>query len=414
MSIPNFPFGINEEGMKIHNKKIGKKIPNSKSPNETPNGIVNMNPNMMGMNYPMGNPNVNQPNKGFYKGMNNQNITGGSLNSKGSLSMQGNKNTIPSFNNGINLNFMMQGNPSPQGQRNNIPNMLNNNPNLNMAIPMPINNLGMNMNMNPQRQFYNQGGLPMSNPQGGNNQQGNMNKRHNQNPYRTVNSDKNIIGNGIKPKENFYQQNPQMNQKNFKNQHFNQGQNNNNNPNQRMHQNNREEWNNYQNMQTQMMNPNQAVQPNAMKPMMYGNMIDQQQNNSMVSLYVRIKVAKDKEELIEIKYGEDPIVVQKTLSANPNVNVNEKLLTVIYQKIINAINIRNNILNSKLSKYNLKKLIQLKHQLAKEKGIENSSVLERSNSFDNLKMKYDKYINEIKPMYEDVKRVELLNISQYN
>ena len=403
MPMPNFPFGINEEGMKIHNKKIGKKMPTNKSPNETPNGMVNMNPNMM--NYPMG----NQPNKGFYKGMNNQSMTGGSLNSKGSLSMQGNKNTMPSFNNGVNLNFMMQGNPSPQGQRNNIPNMLNNNPNMNMGMPMPMNNLGMNMNMNPQRQFYNPGSMNMNNPQSGDQPQGNMNKRHNQNPYRTVNSDKNIIGNGMKPKENFYQQNPQLNQKNnYKNQHFNQGQNTNNNPNQRMmHQSNREEWNNYQNM----MNPNQTIQP---KPMMYGNMMEQQQNNSMVSLYVRIKVAKDKEELIEIKYGEDPIVVQKTLSANPNVNVNEKLITVIYHKIIRAINIRNNILNSKLSQYDLKKLIQLKHLLTKEKGKENSNELERSNSFDNLKEKYNKYVNEIKPMYEDVKRVELLNISQYN
>ena len=150
-----------------------------------------------------------------------------------------------------------------------------------------------------------------------------------------------------------------------------------------------------------------------MKQMMYGNMNDQR-NNNIVSLYVRIKVAKDKEELIEIKYGEDPIVVQKTLSANPNVNVNEKLLTVTYQKIIRAIRIRNNILSSKLSKYNLKKLIQLKHQITKKESSEGKSDLQRSNSFDNLKEKYNKYINEIKPMYEDVKKVELLNISQYN
>ena len=115
-----------------------------------------------------------------------------------------------------------------------------------------------------------------------------------------------------------------------------------------------------------------------------------------------------------VKYGKDPIVVQKTLSANPNVNVNEKLLTVTYQKIIRAIRIRNNILSSKLSKYNLKKLIQLKHQITKKESSEGKSDLQRSNSFDNLKEKYNKYINEIKPMYEDVKKVELLNISQYN
>ena len=72
-----------------------------------------MNPNMMAMNYPMGGP--NQQNKGFYKPIGpNPNMPSGSLNSKGSLSMQGNKNTVPAFNNGINLNFMMQGNPSPK------------------------------------------------------------------------------------------------------------------------------------------------------------------------------------------------------------------------------------------------------------------------------------------------------------
>ena len=419
--MPNFPFGINEEGMKLHNKKMNKKLPSNKSPNDTPNGIVNMNPNMMGMNYPMGGPNPNQQNKGFYKPMGpNPNMPSGSLNSKGSLSMQGNKNTVPTFNNGLNLNFMMQGNPSPQGQRNNIPNMLNSN----MNMPMNMN-LGMGMNMNPQRQFYNPNAP--TNPQGGNNnQQQNMNKRHNQNPYRTVNSDKNIIGNAIKPKDAFYQQNNQMNmnqKNNYKNQHFN-NQNNNSNNQRMMHQNNRnEDWNTYPQGMPQMAQPqnmilNQGqpqmniINPN-MKQMSYGNMNDQR-NNNIESLYVRIKVAKDKEELIEIKSGKDPIVLQKTLSANPNVNVNEKLLTVIYQKIIHAINIGNSILNSKLSKYNLKKLIQLKHQISKKENNEGKSVLQRSNSFDNLKEKYAKYINEIKPMYEDVKKVELLNISQYN
>ena len=119
------------------------------------------------------------------------------------------------------------------------------NSNMNMQMNM---NIGMGMNMNPQRQFYN----PQTNPQGGNNnQQQNMNKRHNQNPYRTVNSDKNIIGNGIKPKDAFYQQNNQMNmnqKNNYKNQHFNNNQNNNNQSNnQRMpHPNNRnEDWSTY-------------------------------------------------------------------------------------------------------------------------------------------------------------------------
>ena len=118
----NLPFGVNEDAMK--HKKINKKI--QKSPNE--GNMVNMNPNMNIGNM-MNIPNLhfsgqNMNNNKYFK--NNNNL---SLNNKGSLSMQGNKNTIPNFNPNLNLNFIIP-QKSPQAPQNTIPqNIIN--PNLN-------------------------------------------------------------------------------------------------------------------------------------------------------------------------------------------------------------------------------------------------------------------------------------------
>ena len=74
--------------------------------------------NMNNINYPINtNSNDNNANK-FYK--NNTPQMQGSLNSKGSLSMQGIKNTIPNFNQNDNLNFIQA-----QSQLNYNPQMMN-------------------------------------------------------------------------------------------------------------------------------------------------------------------------------------------------------------------------------------------------------------------------------------------------
>ena len=160
----NFLFGNNED---MKHKKMKMKI--QKSPNE---GNLNINPNInmnmmniSNLNFPCQNMNNNK----FFKNNNTNNNL--SLN-KGSLSMQGNKNTIPNFNPNVNFNFMIQ--KSPQAPQNTIPNNIINGQNLNM----------------PQRNFYN----PNNN---------NMNKRH-QHPYKRVNSDKNLLGIENKNKNDLY------------------------------------------------------------------------------------------------------------------------------------------------------------------------------------------------------------------
>ena len=144
----NFPFGVNEDAMK--HKKITKKI--QKSPNE--GNMVNMNPNMNVGNM-MNIPNLHFPgqninNNKFFKNNNNA-----SLNNKGSLSMQGNKNTMPNFNPNLNLNFMIP-QKSPQAPQNTIPqNIMNQNLNLNMSQRNFYNNPNNNMNKSKIKIFLN-------------------------------------------------------------------------------------------------------------------------------------------------------------------------------------------------------------------------------------------------------------------
>jgi hypothetical protein len=136
-------------------------------------------------------------------------------------------------------------------------------------------------------------------------------------------------------------------------------------------------------------------------------------NNKPLSICVRLKLSKDKEEVVEIKRNEDPIVISKILKAN-NLKINEQLHELIYHKIIAAINISRSILESKISKYNMKQLIQLQNAYNYiDEDNEETKELSRSDSCDNLINKYNTYMNEIKPGYEEVKEVELLNISHY-
>ena len=379
-----------------------------------------------------------------------------------SMSMQGPKTTVPNYvNPNINLNFMRH-NPSPQSNRTMIPNI---NANLNMGMNM---HLGMNIGMNPQRGFYNtQTNLNQNQTQQNTqnnmnmNQNAQMNKRHNQNPYKAVNSDKNVLGGNnnaqMKPKEPFYTNNQQGNQmqmlqqaknqfKPYNNAPNNQNINNqvqpaqnqqpvimnnaNNSSQQRMLQNRTEEWNNNYQANSTLLMQNQMQSMNLKQQMpnhlVYQTMTDthnqqqqmqmeqQRNNNKPLSICVRLRLSKDKEEIVEIKRNEDPIVISKILKAN-NLKVNEQLHELIYHKIIAAINISKSVLESKISKYNMKQLIQLQNAFGASVDDEHEEEKEimRSDSCDNLVNKYNTLINDIKPGYEEVKEVELLNISQY-
>jgi len=295
------------------------------------------------------------------------------LNNKGSLSMQGNKNTNPNFNPNLNLNFMIP-QKSPQAPQNTIPsNMIN-------------QNLNLNLNMS-QRNFYN-------------NPNNNMNKRH-QNPYKRVNSDKNLLGIENKNKVELYNHN--MQNKNFKNFHNN---NNLQNPNlqqQKMFQNKNEEWiNNLKNIQNQQIynvNNNNINQLNLKK-------------NFISSLHIVIKLDKKREEVLELRPGEEPKNLINSLKANNNLS--EPLINLIYHKIINALHFNKFILDLVPTKYTLKQMNLIKKCLIeKEKNSEMQiSFLKKNDSFiDNINQ-FENLISEIKPSYEDIKETDILNNTQ--
>ena len=368
----NFPFGVNEEAMKY--KKMNKKI--QKSPNE--GNMVNMNPNIN-----MGNmvniPNLNFPsqitnNTKFFKNNNGNNL---SLNNKGSLSMQSNKNTMPNFNSNLNLNFMIP-QKSPQAPQNTIPqNMINQNLNLNMS----------------QRNFYN-------------NNQNNMNKRHQQLIYKRVNSDKNLLGIDNKSKELY---NHNIQNKNCQKFHNNNMNNNNlQNPNsqqQKIFQ-IKEEWvNNLKNMQNQQQMYN-----------MNNNNLHQLKKNFASSLHVVIKIDRKRYEVLELRPGEEPKNLINTLKKSNN-NLSEPLISLIYQKINNALNFNKSILDLVPSKYTLKQMNMIKNCLIdKETSFEMQNrmepFLERNTSFINNQNQFENFISEIKPSYEDIKVTDILNITQ--
>ena len=369
----NFPFAVNEDSMKY--KKMNKKI--QKSPNE--GNMVNMNPNInMGNMVNISNLNfpaqMNNNNK-FFKNNNGNNLP---LNNKGSLSMQGNKNTMPNFNSNLNLNFMIP-QKSPQAPQNTIPpNMINQNLNLNMS----------------QRNFYN-------------NNQNNMSKRHQQLIYKRVNSDKNLLGIENKSKDLYNHNIQNKNFQKFHNHNNNINNNNLQNPNlqqQKMFQ-IKEEWinnlKNIQNQQQHMYNLN--------------NNVNQLKKSLASSLRIAIKIDKKKYEILELKAGEEPKNLINSLKTNNNLS--EPLISLIYQKINNALNFNKCILDLVPSKYTLKQMNMIKNCLIdKENNCEMKNriepFLERNTSFIDNQNQFQNFISEIKPSYEDIKETEILNITQ--
>ena len=248
-----------------------------------------------------------------------------------------------------------------------------------------------------------------------------MNKRHvNNNTYRTVNSDKNVIG-GIKNKSDFF--NTQNIQKgNSQKFHNNNNMNDNNsnilqNPNllqQRMFQSSKnEEWMNYKNnnQNIQMFN---KIQNNNKNNIPFNQI--QNKKSNIISLHVKIKINETKEEIFEIRPGDDPITVANILKKNNNIS--ENMISLIYQKINYALNINKFILDMKPHNFYLKKMNTIKNIIL-ENERNNSNInknieplLKRCFSYNNNIHQCNNYITNIKPSFDEVKENELLNITQ--
>jgi hypothetical protein len=293
--------------------------------------------------------------------------------------MQGNKNTMPNFNPNINLNFMIP-QKSPQAPQNTIPsNMIN-------------QNLNLNLNMR-QRNFYNPNN--------------NMNKRH-QNPYKRVNSDKNLLGIENKSKDLYNHNIQNKNFQKFHNHNNNINNNNLQNPNlqqQKMFQ-IKEEWiNNLKNIQNQQQHMHN----------LNNNNVNQLKKSLASSLRIAIKIDKKKYEILELKAGEEPKNLINSLKTNNNLS--EPIISLIYQKINNALNFNKCILDLVPSKFSLKQMNMIKNCLIdKETSFEMQNrmepFLERNTSFINNQNQFENFISEIKPSYEDIKVTDILNITQ--
>ena len=148
------------------------------------------------------------------------------------------------------------------------------------------------------------------------------------------------------------------------------------------------------------------------------NEVNQLDNKKLFSnsLHIVIKLDDKKEEIIDLKPGEDPLSLLNTIKNN-NSNLNEQIINLIYQKIINAINFNKNILDLVPSNYTLKKMNVIKNTfIEKEKnsGIKKQfePFLQRNYSFIENKTQYEHYISDIKPNDDDLKEIEPLNITQ--
>ena len=408
----NYPFNMNED-IKYNNKKVNKI---NKSLNETPNQTINMIPNINNSNFGM--PNLNyqggKTNNRFYK----NNTNNMQINNKLSLSMQGTKNTNPNLNQNINLNFMMA---TPQShniqkqipsniiniqQQRNYYNSINNNNNNNHS-----NNINNNSNPNNNNPNNNNPNNINHNNNIINSNNNNMNKKHSNIPYRTVNSDKNVIGgmknknevfisNTVKGNYQLFQNNFNLNNKinnNIQNQNLNQ----------RIYQTKNDEL-----INNHYINNNQKIHSDTQSNM-NNQILNQKENIS--SLKVKIKFDKSKEEIFEIKVGDDPINITNSLKSFTHIN--EQLSSLIYQKIIDAIKINKYILDLKPQKFYLKQINTIRNTII-ENGKHNNSInkgiepyLIRNESFNHNNTQIEKYVSDMKPSFEDIKKSELLNIT---
>jgi hypothetical protein len=173
-----------------------------------------------------------------------------------------------------------------------------------------------------------------------------------------------------------------------------------------MFQNKNEEWiNNLKNIQNQQIynvNNNNINQLNLKK-------------NFISSLHIVIKLDKKREEVLELRPGEEPKNLINSLKANNNLS--EPLINLIYHKIINALHFNKFILDLVPTKYTLKQMNLIKKCLIeKEKNSEMKKRIEpfikKNDSFIDNSNQYENFISEIKPSYEDIKETDILNITQ--
>lgn len=240
-----------------------------------------------------------------------------------------------------------------------------------------------------------------------------MNKKHNQNLYKSAGgSDKSIpqmVGQKVLPhKENFYpQQNQmmgnmpnmqQMNQNQPKQSQFQKMHQVNQNPNvmNKVYQGRPEEWNNYMNNPNMMINnqsQKQEVKEEEMKNF--------EEKEKSVYIYVKVKVSENNTEVFELKTESDRATLVSKLG------ISEKMAILLGKKIEESIDISKRLLTTKVDPYNIKILKQIKNSILEEE--KNTEGLMHSSSQKSLIKLYHDFSNDLRPNYSEVKQNDLLN-----
>ena len=142
----------------------------------------------------------------------------------------------------------------------------------------------------------------------------------------------------------------------------------------------------------------------------------QNKKSNIISLHVKIKLNETKEEILELRPENDLFTVTNILKKNNNISDN--MISLINQKIKNALYINKFILDMKPHNFYLKKMNTIKNIIL-ENERNNSKInnnieplLKRCFSYNNNIHQCNNYITNIKPSFDEVKENELLNITQ--
>jgi len=387
----NYSLSMNNDEI---NHKKAKKIPN-KSPKEqsfTMNAAMSMGNMLPNLNY--NGPNLNNNLSG-----NNKNI---------SLSSQAPKNTVPNFNQVDNLNF-----PFNQNK-------------INQQGLSPLLNMNMNMNNFGNKNYF----IPqnMKNAHKNNNIWNNLNNSNINNNNGNINDNFNGSKSNIFNKKDFHHRN-NINNNNYNNNYnnnkkFNKLYNynahqpsnpnnsshiiNNGNKNNKLKQNNGIDDNNNLINNNIFKNNNNNYNNNGQNP--NGNMLRSNKSQKQYLLSLCLKFGNKDKEILNFKTLKDTNgILQKVKEKR---NLNDKIVKLIQMKINKAVQIIKQVYDLNLNKYTYKNLANINYQMT---NINHGKERERKD-IKIYRSKSSKAINklygdEMKIRINDIKQVEMLNIS---
>jgi len=387
----NYSLSMNNDEI---NHKKAKKIPN-KSPKEqsfTMNAAMSMGNMLPNLNY--NGPNLNNNLSG-----NNKNI---------SLSSQTPKNTVPNFNQVDNLNF-----PFNQNK-------------INQQGLSPLLNMNMNMNNFRNKNYF----IPqnMKNAHKNNNIWNNLNNSNINNNNGNINDNFNGSKSNIFNKKDFHHRN-NINNNNYNNNYnnykkFNKLYNynahqpsnpnnsnhiiNNGNKNNKLKQNNGIDDNNNLINNNIFKNNNNNYNNNGQN--LNGNMLRSNKSQKQYLLSLCLKFGNKDKEILNFKTLKDTNgILQKVKEKR---NLNDKIVKLIQMKINKAVQIIKQVYDLNLNKYTYKNLANINYQMT---NINHGKERERKD-IKIYRSKSSKAINklygdEMKIRINDIKQVEMLNIS---